>query len=278
MLIDIPVEEISNFLHVLKKELPQSLFAINFIETCNKWKQKNDQLQISLLYTERSMESGVFIGIMRSGCHGILVTFYAFDSHENDLETSLKHAPVHWKNVTLFEGIIEKHIPTVEKLISDQCVEMRFIPLTMVAMSKEYALKLEIICPDEVELAPLSEQHVDEIYKVWLMKNAFNIDTLRNSLRYNDEAAYGVFCKTSGELLTRCLRSHSGLLVALQTVEKAHNKGYARLLLKYVAKKMAERDILPCSYTADFNQTALHVFQSTGYKEMCKMRNYCLAQ
>ncbi|XP_065218627.1 uncharacterized protein LOC135844386 [Planococcus citri] len=274
MLIDIPVDEISNFLHVLKKELPYSLFAINFIETCNKWKQKNDQLQINLLYTERSMETGVFIGIMKSGCPGVLVTFYAFDNYENDLETSLNDVPLHWKNVSVFEGVIEKHTPIVEKLISDYCREMNCISFNIFSIPKEEALKLDIICPDDVKLAPLTEQHVDEIYEVWIGKNEMNDDALRNSIRYNDEAAYGIFCKTSGKLLSRCLRYHSGFLGALQTVENAHNRGYAKLLLKYIVKKLAEKDILPCCYITDDNIASLRVSRSCGFKEVCKMRNY----
>lgn len=133
---------------------------------------------------------------------------------------------------------------------------------------------LSIRCPEEVELAPLKEHHADEMYKIWITNDCFTIDALIYSIRYNDEAAYGVFCKKSGDLLARCAKSYSGALMALQTVEKARNKGYAKLLLKYVAKKMAERGMMPFSYTAEFNQAARNAFRSAGYKEVCKMRNY----
>ena len=48
------------------------LQIIHFIETCRKWKQRNGELQISLLYTEHSMETGVFIGILKSVSKSIL--------------------------------------------------------------------------------------------------------------------------------------------------------------------------------------------------------------
>ncbi|XP_065216427.1 uncharacterized protein LOC135842745 [Planococcus citri] len=274
MLIDIPAEEVSNFLQVLKKELPYSLFAINYIETCNKWKQKNDQLEISLLYTESSMKTGVFVGILKSGCNGISATFYAFDNYSNDLEISLQKVPIHWSNVTRFEGIVGKHTQIAEKLISDYGIEMESFLLTIVSLPKEDALKLEVTCPDRVEFAPLNDQHANEIHNLWGLKYDYSVDALKYSIRYNNEAAYGVFCKTSGELLSRCIRSHTGFLGALQTVKSAQNKGYAKLLLKYIAKRLAEKDILPCGFIEDDNFASLHVFRSLGFKDMCKMKNY----
>lgn len=129
-------------------------------------------------------------------------------------------------------------------------------------------------CPDEVELKPLTEDDLNEIYEVWILKDLFTKEHLKNCLQLNDEAAYGVFCKTTGHLLARCVRSHSGVLAALQTAEKARNKGYAKLLLKYIAKNMAQRGIQPCTYTVDFNTASRRVFRGAGYKEMSRLKSY----
>lgn len=125
-----------------------------------------------------------------------------------------------------------------------------------------------------MELAPLSDRHLDEIYEIWLMKEVFTKDLLTYSLLYNPEAAYGVFWKNTGELLARCMQSYCGFLIALQTVEKARNKGYAKMLMKFVAKNMAQKGIQPCTYTADFNPNALNAMHSAGYRDVCKMNNY----
>lgn len=78
------------------------------------------------------------------GCRGISVSFYALDGYENDLEKALKYMPFEWKNISL-QGVVEKHVPILEKLISEKCLKTHFFPLLMLCIPKEEALKLDVL-------------------------------------------------------------------------------------------------------------------------------------
>lgn len=111
----------------------------------------------------------------------------------------------------------------------------------------------------------LKKEHLKDIYDVWVLKDTHTMEELENCLELNNESAVGIFCKQTGRLLCRCLRSHNGAISALQTIEEARGKGYAKLLLKYVSKKLAELSIVPYTYTVDFNETAMKTIAGAGF-------------
>lgn len=119
--------------------------------------------------------------------------------------------------------------------------------------------------PSDVEIKPLRKENLKEIYKAWIMQHVHNLEELENSFELENEYAMGIFCKKTGRLLCRCMRSHNGIICALQTIEEARGKGYAKLLVKHISKKLADHSIIPYSCTRDFNEASIKVFLGTGY-------------
>lgn len=116
-----------------------------------------------------------------------------------------------------------------------------------------------------MEVKLLRREHLKEIYDVWVMKETHNIEELENCLELSNEFAIGVFCKQTGRLLCRCLQSHNGAISALQTIEGARGKGYAKLLLKHVSKKLAESSIAPHAFVADSNEISMKIIAGVGF-------------
>lgn len=111
----------------------------------------------------------------------------------------------------------------------------------------------------------MKKEHLKDIYEVWVSNDTHTIEELENCLELNNDFAVGVFSKQTGRLLSRCLRSHCGAISALQTIEEARGKGYAKLLLKHVSKKLAELSIVPFTYVADFNEISMKTIAGAGF-------------
>ncbi len=99
------------------------------------------------------------------------------------------------------------------------------------------------------------------------MNHIFTKEHLQDCLCSDDRFAFGIFEKQTNELLSRCMRSN-GDITALQTVQKARGKGYAKLLIKKVSKTLAELSIQPFAYADLSNKSSISVFHSVGYKNL----------
>jgi len=111
---------------------------------------------------------------------------------------------------------------------------------------------------------------LDAIHEMWgVRKNDYTIDVLRDWYNVDKKYAFGIFCKTTGAPLSNCMRlSYSGWIGVLQTAESARGKGYAKLLVKKIAKLLAEDSIEPCIDTPEFNKASLAVFRSVGFEHI----------
>lgn len=99
------------------------------------------------------------------------------------------------------------------------------------------------------------------------MNDTYTIENLKNCLELYKESAIGVFSKSNNSLLSRCLQHHFAPIAAVQTVEEARRKGYAKLLVKYATRMLAQHSIEPFTTIADFNKISLSLFLSVGYKK-----------
>lgn len=127
--------------------------------------------------------------------------------------------------------------------------------------------KIPFSYPVDVEVKPLEERHLRDIPEMsgQIVQSIFNLVEYENRLELNHEFALGLFCKNTGRLLSRCMRSHEGMIVSLQTMEEDRKKGFAKLLLKHVSKKFAEHAHTPFLFTDDHNEKGIRAAQGAGF-------------
>ncbi len=94
----------------------------------------------------------------------------------------------------------------------------------------------------------------------------FTIEHLLDCLQSDEAFAVGIFDKETNELLSRCMRSSNGDIMALQTIPQARGKGYAKLLIQKVSKNLAELSIQPFAHANCANKFSILAFHAVGYK------------
>lgn len=116
------------------------------------------------------------------------------------------------------------------------------------------------------------------MYKTWAGNEDFTIEILKEWYKLDEKNAIGIFCTKTGARLSNCLRSYAGWIVALQTVESARNRGYAKLLLKEICKSIARESVEPCIFTSDWHETAQEIFRKVGFKKTYDYTTFCITQ
>jgi len=110
------------------------------------------------------------------------------------------------------------------------------------------------------------------MHETWVGKDDYTIELLRKWYELDKKNAIGIFCKTTGALLSSCLRSYAGWIVALQTVESARRKGYGKLLLKKISKNIAQDSVEPGPFTSDWHITAQRIFHNIAFEKIYDYR------
>lgn len=79
---------------------------------------------------------------------------------------------------------------------------------------------------------------------------------------------YGLRDKETKELLSFAIINDHLAIGMLTTVEKAQKKGYGRLVVKYLAKKIAEKGYFPLAFMDQKNEVSYKTFSKLGFKKI----------
>ena len=94
----------------------------------------------------------------------------------------------------------------------------------------------------------------------------YTVDTLKDWYEVDKKYAVALFSRTTGEVLSSCLRSYNGGFAAVQTPPSARGKGYGSLLVKKVCKMLAEDSIQPYYETAEHNAAGRALVRKVGFE------------
>lgn len=121
-------------------------------------------------------------------------------------------------------------------------------------------------CSSEVYVAPLKEENVAMIDDVWPHKYPGSDIYLKKLIHFN--GGLGVFSKADDSLCSWIFKNHLLGLGVLQTVEKHRKKGYAKLLIKAVAKSMAEEGLDVHTCIVRHNSVSQNIFKNLGFNHV----------
>lgn len=76
---------------------------------------------------------------------------------------------------------------------------------------------------------------------------------------------YALRDKSSNELLSFAIINDHLAIGVLVTVESARRKGYGEIIVKYLAKKLTEKDLIPHVYINKTNEKGIKLFHKLGF-------------
>lgn len=175
---------------------------------------------------------------------------------------------INFKTEKMLMGFRNIYRDFVLEFIKEKNLKVLFDDGTsMVHMTKEDALKLEINLPEGVELKRLSPNDAEKVNSVWPHASPGSIEFMRYVITHNE--SMGVYEQSTGELSAWCLTHDYYCLLALQVDENHLRKGYGNIVTKAMTKKLAEQfnvDVITNIIHTNFKSRGL--FQKIGFKDI----------
>ncbi|XP_058065128.1 uncharacterized protein LOC131214813, partial [Anopheles bellator] len=128
-------------------------------------------------------------------------------------------------------------------------------------LSKEEAHALTVTLPEGLRLASLKPENAYTVNDHWSLREAGSEFSLERLICWNP--SIGLY-DSSDNLLGWCVVTQMGVIGSLGVIEK--RKGYGKLVLKGIVKKLAEMGF--CSYASILvnNEPSKALFESVGFK------------
>lgn len=163
--------------------------------------------------------------------------------------------------------IYERHLPALRKVISHipNWTE-KFDTLTHLHyLTKEKAREYDVTCPDGITLKPMhSDEHVATIDAIYPFRSeGVTAKGFKKLMTFN--VNLGAF-NDNDKLVAWCLVYQSGVLNALQVLNDGQKrKGLGGLIVKAIAKIMAEKNWDTFGCIVDGNVPSLNLFKKLGF-------------
>lgn len=125
-------------------------------------------------------------------------------------------------------------------------------------------------CPSDVYLNRLTSAEIDYVYDLWPLNDVYTRDDIRYPVEQN--VAFGLFHKTSNELLAWVMQAHYGAIGMLYTKENVRRHGYAKTLIKLMVGELTKNSVLPYATIMACNAKSISLFHSLGFRQISPMR------
>ncbi|XP_001238135.3 uncharacterized protein LOC4578369 isoform X1 [Anopheles gambiae] len=275
------VEELKHLIGIYKQFLAQSIQFVSLLQNIlrtNLTLHDTDKEQVS-----HRLQKTVYIPNNEKGNR--LATFVAISREEdlfifmNTLEvppTELTHALEHttyikWGIKPMF--VIGDNSEIRAKL-SQLTVELKvqfesWSDCVNYWMPQTEAAKLSYIVPADVDLKPLQVQHAKQLNEWWPYRYRTSQQYFESAIKYF--GAFGLFDKTSGELVACVFQNDHDAVGHLYTVHERCNRGYGCTLAKAITKHIAvqyKQDVH--TFIDGNNERSIRLFNKIGYKAVSR--------
>ncbi|RZC35142.1 uncharacterized protein BDFB_007853 [Asbolus verrucosus] len=269
ILVKIPDNQLPKLAALYERNATWAPYMVSFIHMGIRWKKSEKYRDvISFMSPNNTWEKdGTIIALLQCNTYD-LVVFTLDDQCTNLYEGLMQTNYIDYsKNRILFYGVHEKHIPTVLKYLENKKIDITLnIPCFIYAISPEEAKKLTIECPDDVYVKELEPSAAKQVNAAWPHRYQGSDSCLASFLEMN--GGYGVFLKSTDELVAWVLKHTFGHLGMLQTEEKHKKKGYGSLVAKVLSKEIAEEGHWPLGTILVNNQVSIGMFEKMGFRSI----------
>lgn len=132
--------------------------------------------------------------------------------------------------------------------------------------NKETKFKIFFRCASDVYIKKLEPIAAKQINAVWPHRFVDSDKYLGGFIDVN--GGYGVFLKSTNEMVAWVIKHAWGHLAMLQTEEEHKRKGYASLVIKALSKEIGEEGHWPIATVLLQNEKATNTFKKLGFSNI----------
>uniref|UniRef100_A0A1Y9HE67 N-acetyltransferase domain-containing protein n=1 Tax=Anopheles funestus TaxID=62324 RepID=A0A1Y9HE67_ANOFN len=266
-LVEIPLEDWTELKNLFYCDWPKHEFAYYLLENYEKWKDHQEALDVNCYSLNGNWrENETFV--LKDGFE---IYFYTKAEHDCSVLIRLL-LQVEWDSFNeVSMDYLERHHPAIERIISDRCLKVASNNLAhYYFLSKEQALALHsCTIPEGFALNKLQLKDLDNIYYHWPLKNYISYEAghglLKRLIMLNENV--GLF-NEKGVLVSWCLSDQTGAHSDLQTLPAYCRKGYGRMVVMELAKRLAETGSDSKAYVLHDNKKSIQLFESIGFRKI----------
>ncbi|XP_012286243.1 uncharacterized protein LOC105702882 isoform X2 [Orussus abietinus] len=251
----LPVDEWFTLRDTLKENWPTYAYHYYWVENAIQWKKQNPNIKHDIYCPEGKLSTGVFIGI--STFSGFRVYPFATGSSQNLLHKSLLESQrLDWNTADLK---------------SQRGLEIDFsIPGQYYFKSVEECATVKIQIPEECYVMRLNKSHVSQILAIWPHRHATRPELSMAYLQLLVEmnTSVGLFLRKNDALVSWVLQNEWGGLGMVQTIEEYKRRGYAKTVVKVLAKEIADFGLSSVLFIVKGNASSHEMFTSLNWKRM----------
>ncbi|XP_070493588.1 uncharacterized protein [Chironomus tepperi] len=263
-------EELEYIKFRFEEHLPKSIKNLYYIYSAEKCKAESGKysklsdkiLPTFYIYRNGLKENCTVFGITGEENHTIW--YFSFDESMSEIKKCLEQTNlIKWNSKLCFVTLHAEQIQPIlhlaarkGKIIDNEENSYYYLPI-------ERALNLKIRIPNEVNLVQLQANDAPICNRLWKYKNENSELWIKSLIMVH--GGYALRDKISNELLSLAIINDHLAIGVLITVEKAQRKGYGETLVKYLAKKLSERDLIPHVYVNKKNDKGIKLFHKLGF-------------
>ncbi|XP_044755451.1 uncharacterized protein LOC123314324 [Coccinella septempunctata] len=214
------------------------------------------------------MEDGSLIIFSERDCPNIFM--YSLDkSYKKISQALLKTKRIDQKKALKFRNIFEDYMDIIMEVVNKlgrQVTDISENNLYAMNIQKAKALKIEF--PTEAYVKRLGREHAKEVDAVWPHRFEHSDKMVANWIEKN--VGFGVFLKHNGALVSWVLQGPKGHMNLLQTLEGYMHRGYGKLMVRVLAKYLAENGHVPVAIVLTNNLLSNKLFSSLGFEMIQK--------
>ncbi|XP_050078821.1 uncharacterized protein LOC126565665 [Anopheles maculipalpis] len=247
---------------------PKHEFAYYLLGNYVSWKRLHEPLDVKCYaLNDGWRKNGSFV--LKDGFE---IYFYSKDDDKNCTTLVQLLSQIRWNSFDeISMDYLEKFHPAVEKIISNKYLTVSSSKLAhYYFMPKEQALALRSsTMPNGFTLSKLLPKDLDTIYAQWPLRNHISYEAgyglLKRLILLNETV--GLF-NAKGELVSWCLSDQTGAHSDLQTLPAYCRKGYGRLVVEELAKRLARSGSDSKAYVLHDNEKSIKLFESVGFRKI----------
>ncbi|XP_055375839.1 uncharacterized protein LOC129608380 [Condylostylus longicornis] len=187
-----------------------------------------------------------------------------YNTNTNSLRRAL--SLLDWSPGYKVSTFLDRHKEIVLDIINEKGLTLEWgnSATPMGYFERQNAADLELNCPDDIDLRPLSEKDCEIADALWPNRHYGSLFLLKRLAKLNP--SIGAFKRDTNELVAWCFQLQAGPLGALQVKEEHKRKGYGSLCVRAMVKILAANDCDTFACVSEGNDASFKLFKSCGFQ------------
>ncbi|XP_053698406.1 uncharacterized protein LOC128745371 [Sabethes cyaneus] len=274
-------QELCGLRDLYRKHYAVELHFFFFIKNVLRWQEQLTELSESEkstlcvrvfvdFFTPKEgnpLETGTFVAITKNEDPNVY--FHSLTEQPDKLKKYLFETKrIDWSVSPVFSCISDQYVPILENLIEiNNCKYDLLSDCSYYLLPKEVAVQCQFQVPDDLVMKPLEPKYASVMNERWPHRYPHSQKLLELLIKFN--GGYGLFSKTSGDIVGWVLKNEFAGIGHLQVLPEYRKRGLGEILTKAISKRIALEDNGDVNgFIVDKNLGSIKLLQKIGYQKI----------